>query len=287
MTIEVHGFCDPRFEPLKAAFIANFEADQELGASIAATWRGEPVVDLWAGWADVAKTRPWERDTLTPVFSTTKMMVTLSLLMLVDQGQIDLDAPIATYWPAFAAGGKEAVTVRDLFTHQAGAPGFTPPVSTSIFLDWEASAARIAAEPHWFGGERRVIYHGGTYGLIAGELIRRVDGRMPAQFFRDEVSGPAGLDFHYGLAEVPNPSRVAELLRFAAPPGPPPEGLLGRGCRFVPLGRGPHAGDDDEPQQQRPCQRSFHRPRQQHLRRRRGAGRETLSLVGHGGRGLQ
>ena len=228
MTIEVHGFCDPRFEPLKAAFVANFEADQELGASIAATWRGEPVVDLWAGWADVAKTRPWERDTLTPVFSTTKMMVTLSLLMLVDQGQIDLDAPIATYWPAFAAGGKEAVTVRDLFTHQAGAPGFTPPVSASIFLDWEASAARIAAEPHWFGGERRVIYHGGTYGLIAGELIRRVDGRMPAQFFRDEVSGPAGLDFHYGLAEVPNPSRVAELLRFAAPPGPPPEGLLGR-----------------------------------------------------------
>ncbi len=228
MAIEVHGFCDPRFEPLKAAFVANFEADLELGASIAATWRGEPVVDLWAGWADVAKTRPWERDTLVPIFSTTKMMVTLCVLMLVDQGRIDLDATIAAYWPEFAAGGKEAVTVRDFFTHQAGAPGFTPPVSTSIFLDWEASAARLAAEEHWFGGERRVIYHGGTYGLIGGELIRRVDGRLPAQFFREEVAAPAGLDFHFGLAEVPDPSRVAELLRSAAAPGPQPEGLLAR-----------------------------------------------------------
>jgi CubicO group peptidase (beta-lactamase class C family) len=225
MTIEVHGFCDPRFERLKAAFVANFEADLELGASIAATWRGEPVVDLWAGWADVAKTRPWERDTLVPIFSTTKMMVTLSVLMLVDQGRIDLDAPIATYWPEFAAGGKEAVIVRDFLTHQAGVPGFTPGVPVSLFLDWEPSAARLAAEEHWFGGERRVVYHGGTYGLIGGELIRRVDGRLPAQFFREEVAGPAGLDFHYGQAEVPEPSRIAELSR---PPGPPPapEGAL-------------------------------------------------------------
>jgi CubicO group peptidase (beta-lactamase class C family) len=115
MTIEVHGYCDPRFERLKAAFVANFEADLELGASVAATWHGEPVVDLWAGWADVAKTRPWDRDTVVGVFSTTKMMVTLCVLMLVDRGLIDLDAPMATYWPEFAAGGKERVLVRDFF----------------------------------------------------------------------------------------------------------------------------------------------------------------------------
>lgn len=221
MMIEVHGFCDPRFEPLKAAFVANFEADLELGASIAATWQGEPVVDLWAGWADVAKTRAWDRDTLTPIFSTTKMMVTLCVLMLVDQGRIDLDAPIATYWPAFAAGGKEAVTVRDFFTHQAGVPGFTPGVPVSLFLDWEASTARLAAEPHWFGGERRVIYHGLTYGLIGGELIRRVDGRLPAQFFREEVAAPAGLDFHFGDGGVPEPGRIAELSRPPATPAAP------------------------------------------------------------------
>ena len=93
----------------------------------------------------------------------------------------------------------------------------------SLFMDWEASAARIAAEPHWFGGERRVIYHGGTYGLIGGELIRRVDGRLPAQFFREEVATPAGLDFHFGQADVPNPSRIAELSRPPGPPGPPPD----------------------------------------------------------------
>jgi len=228
MTIEIHGFCDPRFERLKAAFVANFEADLELGASVAATWRGEPVVDLWAGWADVAKTRPWERDTLTQIFSTTKIMVTLCVLRLVDQGRIELDAPIANCWPEFAAGGKERVSVRDFFTHQAGVPGFTPPVSASIFLDWEAPAAGLAATPHWFDGERRVVDHGGTYGLIGGELIRRVDGRMPAQFFREEVAQPAGLDFHFGEAELPDASRVAELLRLAPPPSPPPEGLLAK-----------------------------------------------------------
>ena len=239
MTIEVHGFCDPRFERLKSAFVANFEADLELGASAAATLRGEPVLDLWAGWADVAETRPWDRDTVVPVSSTTKIMVTLCVLMLVDAGRIDLDAPIATYWPEYAAGGKDRVTVRDLFTHQAGAPGFTPPVKASLFLDWEASAQRVAAEEHWFGGERRVIYHGSTYGLIGGELIRRVDGRTPVRFFHDEVAAPAGLDFHLGLAEVPDPSRVAEVKRGAmARPAAPPEGLLARLFGSVIAGEG-------------------------------------------------
>ncbi len=229
MTVELHGFCDPRFLPVKQAFAENFETGLELGASVAATWRGQPVVDLWAGWADVAETRAWERDTVVPVSSTTKIMVTLCVLMLVDAGRIDLDAPIATYWPEYAAGGKGGVTVRDLLTHQAGAPGFTPAVEASLFLDWEASAARIAAEPHWFGGERRVIYHGPTYGLIGGELIRRVDGRLPTRFFHEEVAAPAGLDFYLGLAEVPDPSRVAEVKRPARSGAPPlPEGLLGR-----------------------------------------------------------
>ncbi len=228
MSVEIHGFCDERFQPLKDAFVANFDAGLELGASVAATWRGHPVVDLWAGWADVAETRAWDRDTVVPVASTTKMMVTLCLLMLVDAGRIDLDAPIATYWPEYAAGGKDRVTVRDLFTHQAGAPGFTPPVQASLFLDWEASTARVAAEPHWFGGVRRTIYHASTYGLIGGELIRRVDGRTPVRFFHDEVAAPAGLDFHLGLAEVPDPTRVAEVKRSLTRPEAPPEGLLAR-----------------------------------------------------------
>ena len=228
MTAELHGFCDPRFLPVKQAFAENFEAGLELGASVAATWRGEPVVDLWAGWADVAKTRAWDRDTVVPVSSTTKIMVTLGLLMLIDAGRIDIDGSIATYWPEFAAGGKDGVTVRDLFTHQAGAPGFTPPAPASLFLDWEASTARVATESHWFGGERRVIYHGSTYGLIGGELIRRVDGRSPTQFFHEEITTPAGLDFYLGFADVPDPRRLAEVTPLPRPGGGPPDGLLGR-----------------------------------------------------------
>ncbi len=229
MTVELHGDCDARFLPLKQAFAENFEAGLELGASVAATWRGEPVLDLWAGFADVAQTRPWERDTVVPVSSTTKIMVTLCVLMLVDAGKIDLDAPIAAYWPEFAAGGKDRVTVRDFFTHQAGAPGFTPPVKALLFLDWDASTARLAAEDHWFGGERRTVYHGPTYGLIGGELVRRVDGRSLVQFFHEEVAAPAGLDFYLGLADVPDPDRVAELKRDGLTmPAAAPEGLMAR-----------------------------------------------------------
>ncbi|HUO11467.1 MAG TPA: serine hydrolase domain-containing protein, partial [Caulobacteraceae bacterium] len=229
MSAQLHGFSDERFLPLRDAFAANFEDGLEVGASLCVTLHGETVVDLWAGWADVAQTRPWEKDAIAPVSSTTKIAVTLLLLMLVDRGLIELDAPIATYWPQFAQGGKARVTVRDLFTHQAGAPGFTPGVDTPIFLDWEASVARVAAEPHWFGGERRVIYHAFTYGLIGGELIRRVDGRMPARFFREEVAERAGLDFHFGMAEVPRPALVAETTPLAPPEAQPEaEALLQR-----------------------------------------------------------
>jgi CubicO group peptidase (beta-lactamase class C family) len=224
---ELHGFCDDRFAPVRDAFRRNFEDGLEVGASLAITLHGEPVADLWAGWADAARTRPWERDTIVGVSSTTKIMVTLCLLMLVDRGRIDLEAPIASYWPEFAAGGKERVTVLDLLTYQAGAPGFTPPVEASLLRDWQGSVARVAAEPHWFDGQRRVVYHEFTQGLIVGELIRRVDGRTPARFFREEVAEPAGLDFHFGAAEVPDPGCIGEVVR-PPPPPPPQPGLLAR-----------------------------------------------------------
>jgi CubicO group peptidase (beta-lactamase class C family) len=224
---EIQGVCDERFLPLKDAFAQNFEDGLELGASVAATWRGKLVVDLLAGWADPAKTRVWESTTVVPVSSTSKIMVTLCLLMLVDRGLIELDAPIARYWLEFGQGGKALVTVRDLFTHQAGVPGFTPPVQASLFLDWDASVARVAAEPHWFEGQRRVVYHAATYGLIAGELIRRVGGRLPWIFFREEVARPADLDFYFGASEVPDADRIASVARSFVPQ-PPATGLLGR-----------------------------------------------------------
>ena len=225
MTIAIHGFCEDRFAPFEAAFRANFDAGWELGASLALTWRGKTVVDLWAGWADSEKTRPWEQETIVPTASTTKIMTTICALMLVDRGLLDLDAPVARYWPEFAQGGKAAVTVRDAFTHRAGVPGLEPPPAFEALLDWEAITARIAAEPHWFGGRRQVIYHLMTYGFILGELIRRVDGRKPGQFFREEIAAKIGADFQLGLSSMSEVSRLAVVTPL--PTGAPlPEGSL-------------------------------------------------------------
>ena len=225
MTTEIHGYCDPRFAPMRQAFTANFEQGLELGASLALTWQGASVVDLWAGWADRAQTRPWEENTLVPVASTTKVAMTISMLLLLDRGLIELDAPIARYWPEFAQGGKDQVTIRDALTHQAGVPGFAEPVSFEQLCDWDYITARIAAEPHWYGGERRITYHNQTYGFPLGEVLRRVDGRKPAQFFREEIAGPLDCDFHMALTDPAEMARLAEL-RPPLPGDLPPAGSL-------------------------------------------------------------
>jgi CubicO group peptidase (beta-lactamase class C family) len=207
--VEINGFCDDRFLPLRDAFLANFADGLEIGACLAVTHRGRVVADLWAGHADAGRTRPWEKDTIVLVTSTTKMVVTIAALIVIDRGLLDLDAPVARYWPEFAQGGKQAVTVRDVLTHQAGVPGLDPPVSLATACDWNAMTARIAAEPHWFGGERRICYHLHTYGFLLGELIRRVDGRRPAQFVREEIAQKAGADFLIGLTEMSDLQRMA------------------------------------------------------------------------------
>jgi CubicO group peptidase (beta-lactamase class C family) len=183
------------------------------------------VVDLWAGWRDVGKTQPWQSDTIVRVFSTTKIMAIMSLLMVIDRGLIELDEPVARYWPEFAAGGKDKVTVRDAMTHQSGVPGLDPPVAYEVFRDWLRGTARIAAEPHWFDGRKVFCYHHVTYGHLLGELIRRVDGRRPAQFFREEIAEKIGADFQIGLSSKSDLSRVAEL-KWAANPAPFPPGSL-------------------------------------------------------------
>src|ERR1700722_14450596 len=144
MTDEIHGFCEDRFAPLKDAFIGNFEAGRELGASLAVTWQGRMVVDLWGGWADPQRTMPWRKDTLVHVASTTKTPLIISALMLVDRSLIDLDAPVARYWPEFGQGDKQAVTARHAFTHQAGVPGLDPPATPKDVANWEATARRLA-----------------------------------------------------------------------------------------------------------------------------------------------
>jgi CubicO group peptidase (beta-lactamase class C family) len=214
VTIAVEGTCAPRFAAVRDAFAANFEAGREVGASFAATLDGEPIVDLWGGHADAARSRPWERDTIVNVFSTTKAMTALVAHMCVDRELLDLDAPVARYWPEFAAAGKGAIPVRQVMSHTAGLAGLTPRLPTEALFDWTRMTDALAAEAPWWPPGSRSGYHAMTFGYLVGELVRRVTGVTLGTFFRDEVARRLGADFHIGLPASED-GRVAEMV---APP---------------------------------------------------------------------
>jgi CubicO group peptidase (beta-lactamase class C family) len=205
-----NGTCDPAFEAVRDAFVANFDAGGELGASVAVTVNGEFVVDLWAGLA-APDGRPWERDTIVNVYSSTKTMASLCVLMLADRGKLDLDAPVAKYWPEFAQNGKEGVLVKHVMAHSAGLPGFDPPLEIIDLYDWKKCCDNLAAQAPWWEPGTAVGYHAGTQGYLQGELVRRIDGRTLGTFFREEVAEPLGADFHIGL-DAAHDHRVAELV---------------------------------------------------------------------------
>jgi CubicO group peptidase (beta-lactamase class C family) len=214
--VEIHGHCSPRFAKVKDAFAKNFAVEQEVGASFAATLDGEMAIDLWGGSADAAGARPWQRDTLANVWSTTKAMNALCAHMLVDRGLLDLDRPVAHYWPEFAAAGKERLPVRYVLSHQAGLAGLSEPMPAEGVLDFERMTRALAAQaPLWEPGTRSG-YHALTIGFLVGELLRRIDGRSLGAFFRQEVAEPLGADFWIGLPESEEP-RIAEMI----PPDPP------------------------------------------------------------------
>ncbi|MFJ3509052.1 serine hydrolase domain-containing protein [Streptomyces luteogriseus] len=209
---QVHGHCDPRFTAVREAFEENFRERGELGAAVAVTVGGETVVDLWGGWADAARSRPWERDTLVNVWSTTKGPVALCAHILADRGLLDLDAPVAVYWPEFAAAGKEKVLVRHLLSHRAGLAGLREPHSLEQLFDWELTTQRLAATEPWWEPGTRSGYHALTYGHLVGEVVRRVSGLRPGAFLAREVTGPLGVDFRIGLPER-DFARAAELVQ--------------------------------------------------------------------------
>ncbi|MDP2009022.1 MAG: serine hydrolase domain-containing protein [Phenylobacterium sp.] len=240
MSLTIHGFCEPPFGPVADAFRANFEAGLEIGASLAMTYKDRLVVDLWAGWRDEARTVPWTEDTIVRVASTGKAPVALSALMLADRGLLDLYAPVANYWPEFAQGGKGEVLVRHALSHQAGVPGLDPGVTAAQLTDWDYMAGRIAAEPHWFDGRRRLVYHGHTYIHLVGELVRRIDGRRPSEFVRDELMGPLEADFHLGVSDDDLRARWADEVLHSPPP-PPSADLRSRIMRTIQPGQLPLA----------------------------------------------
>ncbi len=210
---EIRGVCAARFGAVRDALAESLDQD-DVGASAAVFVDGEPVVDIWGGFADAARTIPWQRDTITNVWSTTKTMVALCMLILADRGQIDLTAPVARYWPEFAAAGKDGVQLRHVLAHTAGLPDFDPPVSAADLYDWPAVTARLAAQPLRWAPGTAAGYHSLTQGFVLGEVIRRVTGRLPGTFFAHEVAGPLGADFHLGLP-AEHDHRVAPLI---APP---------------------------------------------------------------------
>ena len=210
-TIQIQGYCDERFAKVKEAFAKNFKSGLEVGASFAATINGEFVVDIWAGHADAAQTRPWERDTIVNVYSTTKVMTAICTLMLVDRGLIDLDAPVAKYWPEFAQAGKDELPVRYLLSHSSGLSGFDESLPVEALYDWDRIVNLLAAQKPWWEPGTRSGYHTVTFGYLLGELVRRVTGKTLGTFFREEVAEPLQADFHIGLSEE-HDSRVAELI---------------------------------------------------------------------------
>ncbi len=207
---EIHGLCRDGFESVRTAMSANFDQGLELGASVAVTVAGEPVVDLWAGDAD-QKGRPWEKDTIVNVYSTTKTMAATCVLMLADRGELDLDAPVSSYWPEFAANGKEGVRVRHVMSHSAGVSGFEPAIAPEGLYDWDAITTQLAGQAPWWEPGTQSGYHSVTQGFLQGEIVRRITGRSIGTFFREEVAAPLGADFHIGL-DASQDDRVADLV---------------------------------------------------------------------------
>ena len=215
-TTKIEGFCAPGFEAVRDAFAAAFAAGEEVGAAVAVVVDGEPVVDLWAGHADQTRTVPWTRDTLVNVYSTTKGMTALCAQRLADEGALDLDAPVARYWPEFAAAGKGDVPVRWLLSHRAGLPAVRDLLPREALFDFDAMASALAAETPWWTPGERHGYHALTFGWLVGEVVRRVAGKSLGSYFRDEVAGPLGADFHIGLDDDHH-GRVAEMSPMALP----------------------------------------------------------------------
>ncbi|MDF3141585.1 MULTISPECIES: serine hydrolase domain-containing protein [unclassified Streptomyces] len=195
----INGEVAAGFEPVREAFAANFAQHGDIGAAVCVYLAGRPVVDLWGGVADPDTGRPWTRDTLQLVYSATKGPTATAVHLLAQRGALDLEAPVAKYWPEFAANGKAAIPVRWLMSHQAGLVALDQPVPLAEALAWQPMTDALAAQrPQWTPGSAHG-YHGRTWGWLAGEVIRRVSGHTPGRFFADEIAAPLELDFFIGL----------------------------------------------------------------------------------------
>jgi CubicO group peptidase (beta-lactamase class C family) len=218
----LHGQLDARFEPLRDVLEDSLGSVADCGLSLAVDVDGRTEVDVYGGFADEARTRPWERDTIVNVWSTTKTVTSLAILMLADRGLVDLDAPVARYWPEFAAQGKEDVLVRHVMGHTSGVAGWNTPFAFDEIYDLERSTAALAGQAPWWEPGTASGYHALSFGHLLGEIVRRVTGKSLTRFVDEEIAGPLDADFHIGAREA-DWGRCAEII----PPPPLPLDLSG------------------------------------------------------------
>ena len=241
--MEAQGYCADAFAAVREAFQANFATGEELGASACVVHDEAVVVDVWGG-ASAPSGEPWQQDTIVNVYSTTKTMAAVCMLMLADRGLIEFDAPVARYWPEFAQNGKAGVLVRHVMSHSAGLDGFDSRVEIEQLYDWDDICGRLTRQAPWWEPGTASGYHAITQGYLQGEILRRVDGRSLGRFFREEVATPLGVDFHIGL-DARHDERVGEMVPPATTldqtPGDP-DSVATRTFRSVALtGREPRA----------------------------------------------
>jgi CubicO group peptidase (beta-lactamase class C family) len=218
----IHGTCSEELAVVRDTFEANFTNGLEVGASVAVAIEGELVVDLWGGVADEATGRPWEADTIVNVFSSTKPMTGLVALLLADRGDLDLHAPVATYWPEFAANGKEAIEVRHLLGHTSGLSGWEQPVTLDDVCDVRAASALLATQAPWWEPGTASGYHAITLGHLMGEVVQRATGTSLGTILRTELAEPLGADFHIGTGPE-HDDRIAPVVSSGIPlSGPDP-----------------------------------------------------------------
>jgi CubicO group peptidase (beta-lactamase class C family) len=230
----IGGRLDPAFTPVWDAFADNFARGEEDGASVALAIDGRLVVDLWGGFSDRTQTKPWQENTICNAMSVGKAMAATCLHMLIDRGLVDLDAPVARYWPEFAANGKDKLLVRWVLDHRSGLPFLTDDLWPGAMYDWDAITGALAAQaPIWPPGTQPA-YHIRTFGFLVGEIIHRVTGKRFAKFFHDEVAARLKLDFHFGL-DPKEFHRCAEFIARAGEAPQDPNSMFARAGRQWPV----------------------------------------------------
>ena len=208
--MDIHGSYDEKFKPIVDCYEKQFELGLDVGSSLAVTYQGDVVVDIWTGTRDKAQTLPWEENTIVNVCSSTKNATSLSAYVLADRGQLDFFAPVAKYWPEFGQKGKENILVSHVMSHSSGLPGWDEPVSVQDLDDHDRVSALLETQEPWWEPGTAVGYQGITFGNLMGEIVKRISGKTVGNFFREEIAEPLNVDFHIGL-EDKHHARVAEL----------------------------------------------------------------------------